>query len=170
MEFDVAGNITAGATILAAELRMTCTLAPDSTSRTFSLHRVTTEWGEVGSDPGGTVGGGATGAGTVAAVPGDATWNSSMSPTAWSTPGGDFVSGATRSRTINGTGTYTWTTSTSMVNDVQTWMTPANNHGWILRGPEASLTTPQARGFASREAATAADRPQLIITYRPPLL
>ena len=176
LEFDVAGTIPAGSTILTAQLDLTCTRAPlDNGNRTFSLYRVTTEWGEVNTSPGGLIGGGTTGASTVPAATGDATWSSPTFPTgSWS--GGSFDATASQSRSIASTAgpgphvitAYSWNTSTKMVSDVQSWMTPANNHGWILRGPE-TLVAATARAFGSRTHPTPAFRPSLQITYRPPL-
>lgn len=170
IEFDVAGNITAGSTILSAALTMECTRIPAVAlvSRNFSLHQVGTEWGEVGTTPGGAVGGG------VSAVTGDATWNTPTFPTAdaaWASGGGGGTFDGTPTRTISvgGLGTYTWSSNAAMIGDVQDWMTDSNNHGWIVIGVEGP-TVPTARAFASRTNATAGDRPRLNISYRPPLL
>ena len=169
MEFDVAGNLPAGSTILTSSLQLTCNLVPalGATGRTFSLHRVTTEWGAT-VNPGTSLGGGTTGAGVPTANPGDATWNSSMHPTAWTNAGGDYNGAASQQQIVSTTGAYTWASNASMVGDVQAWMTPANNHGWILIGVEnPTLTT--ARGFGASENSTATSRPTLQVTFRPPL-
>jgi hypothetical protein len=165
----VAGNLPAGATILTASLQLACILVPavNPDPRTFSLHRVTTEWGAT-VNPGTSLGGGTTGVNVPAANAGDATWNSSMHPNAWTNAGGDYAAVASRQRTVSLTGTYIWASNASMVGDVQSWMSPANNHGWILIGAENPTET-TARGFGASENTTASNRPALQLTFRPPL-
>jgi hypothetical protein len=51
-----------------------------------------------------------------------------------------------------------------LVADVQAWVNgTASNYGWIVIGNESGAGT--AKGFASREATTTSQRPQLTITY-----
>ncbi|RMF61868.1 MAG: T9SS C-terminal target domain-containing protein, partial [Bacteroidetes bacterium] len=80
--------------------------------------------------------------------------------TPWTTPGGDFDDTPSASTTVDGPGTYTWS-STNMVGDVQDWLErPEENFGWILLGEE--LVSRSARRFDSRESSTP---PTLTITY-----
>ncbi|MCA8949945.1 MAG: PKD domain-containing protein [Planctomycetes bacterium] len=164
VEFDVAGTVSAGATVLAANLQLTNTYAPLNPigNVNVTVSPVTREWGEA-PDPGsnGGIGGG------TPAVAGDATWASAIvGVQTWTSAGGDF-GGASASATVGGVGVYTWVSS-SLRADVQSWLTPANNHGWILRGSEVSGVR-SAKVFGSLQNATAADRPRLRITYRPAL-
>ncbi len=129
------------------------------------------DWGEVGTSPGGTIGGTSDGSGTVAAVTGDATWNSRshiISAPGWN--GGTFDTMASSTAQIGPTGLYSWLTSTKMVSDVNSWMNAVDNHGWILVGEESSSPTgPTARAFASRTHGTPSFQPSLVVTYRLPL-
>ena len=70
--------------------------------------------------------------------PNDATWIHTFYPGSfWTTPGGDFDATASGSTSVDGEGSYSWGSTAQMVADVQGWLdTPANNHGWILIGPE----------------------------------
>ncbi len=162
LHFDVSGSaIPAGSTVD----RVTLTLHMSRTAggaTTVSLHRLTRSWGEAGSDATGAEGTGTT------AVAGDATWiHAFADTTSWASPGGDFVSGATASTTVQGTGFYTWSTSSSMVSDVQSWLdNPAANFGWIVIGDEGGPLT--AKRFDSRENAIAENRPTLTVFYTRP--
>ena len=172
IQFDIEGNIPPNSTILGVQLNLQCTRSPSTVETdNISLHRLTTDWGEVGVSTGGTIGGGSTGTGTVAAVTGDATWNSPIHgivPSGWN--GGTFDSTASSTTAVAGTGLYSWLTSTKMVSDVAGWMNANDNHGWILVGEESpSPAESTARAFASRTHGTPSLQPSLVVTYRLPL-
>jgi hypothetical protein len=161
LEFDVAGAIPSGSTIDSVEL----TLHMDTTAAgatAVGLRRVTAEWGEGASNADLDEGMGA------ASATGDATWiHAFFNTSTWTAAGGDFSGADSASISVAGTGDYSWGSTVDMVADVQEWLeNPANNHGWILRGNEASATT--AKRFISREHPTVADRPSLEITFTPP--
>ena len=122
-----------------------------------TLHRVTQDWGEGTSDATGQEGTG------IDSATGDATWTHAFSDSqAWSTPGGDFVSDSSASTSVDQNGFYTWT-SEQLVADVQGWLDdPSSNAGWILLTDE---TQTSAKRFDSRENATEANRPQLVVEY-----
>jgi PKD repeat protein len=162
VEFDVAGTVPAGATILTSQLQLTNTFAPTNPTgaQTVAIHRVNTEWGE--GPASGAIGGG------VPAQTGDATWADSVLGTPWGTSGGDFEVTASASTSVNTVGAYTWTSAT-VITDTQLWLdTPGDNHGWIVRCPEVSGVR-SAKVFGSRTFATGSSQPKLAITYRPAL-
>ena len=154
--FDLSG-LPAGATITAAELRMTCTTL--NTAQDVVLYRLLEDWGE-GTAVGSQNSGGAAGTG-------DATWtHRSFNTVLWTNAGGHFSPTATASQNVSATGLVTWT-SAQLLADVQMWQAmPAMNTGWIVRGQE--VTNNVNVHFASRENATVASRPQLVLTYTPP--
>lgn len=161
VRFDVASAVPAGSTITAASLKLYL-----SRTRTgdepVTLHRVTADWGEAGSDADDREGTGAT------ALPGDATWTHRFYSTlTWASPGGDFVATPSATTTVGAANaTYTWT-STQLKNDVQAWLdAPAANFGWIVVGNEDELKV--AKRFNSRENAETATRPVLAVTFTPP--
>jgi hypothetical protein len=156
MLFDIANNLPAGATITSASLTVTVIGVPSGgVNSTFDLNRLTASWGEgSGTDHGGSPAGA-----------GAATWNNRQgsSGSAWTTPGGDFVAAASASRAINGSGGFTFTSTTSLVGDVQSWLNnPANNFGWLMRS-ESETTATTIRRFASRD--DSANSPLLTINY-----
>lgn len=163
LRFDIAGNVPAGATITSAALTLQVTLAPLGAPgpQPFTLHTLTTAWGEGASnsgDPGGM--------GAFAVAP-DATWDNAMEPASpWTTPGGDFVAlpVSTVAVPLGGSATFS---STAMVADVQAWLDGGQpNHGWILRGDETGTGT--ARRFGSREQEPVNLRPLLVIEFTSP--
>ena len=134
-------------------------------TETFSLYRLYQGWSEGSSNSDPDLGGG----GLRPASGADATWQYrvySLGYT-WSTLGGYF-SGARASNNMGtGLGAKTFS-SANLASDVQLWVNSASsNHGWILRGPEAT-TYKSARVFGSRESATASHRPTLHIQYLRP--
>lgn len=165
IRFDVAGSaIPAGSTVDSVRLRM-------SMSRTragptaVTLHRVTADWGEAGSDAVGPSGQEGTG---TAAEAGDATWIHRFFDTdLWSAAGGDFVTTQSASTQVMTTGLYTWQSTASMVADVQGWLSDGStNFGWILIGDESASLT--AKQFGSRDNSDANSRPKLTIYYLQP--
>lgn len=152
-------SIPAGSTIQSASLRLYCSAAGSTAQQPVTLHRLLASWGEGTSL--------AFGGGGAASTPGDATWLHRFYPGQnWTTPGGDFIAGASATRNVAGQGFYVWTSTSGLVADVQQWVNdPASNHGWLLKGNEA--TQQSVKRFDSRESA-ASTRPQLTITFTPP--
>jgi len=163
---------------VALELTFQGTTNMENDPRVVSVHRLLADWGEGTSDagPGGTAGSG----NGAAATTGDATWRyrffntqtwSSYDPAVPSSGGGDFVSqpSATATVGIDPGVVVTWETlrsgaATGMVADVEHWLAdPAANFGWLLKGDESVSRT--ARRFYSKDDATEALRPQLVIDY-----
>lgn len=168
LAFDVAASVPTGATIDSVDLTLTSfrnSRSDASADDVFSLHALTSDWGEAplpGSDAG-PLGGGGT-----AAVDGDATWTSSFhNSSSWTTPGGDFVAVASASQTVGLVSApdslpVTWS-GDGLTADVQQWVdNPSSNFGWILIGDVANGQR-TARIFGSRERSEGS--PQLTIAY-----
>ncbi len=162
LQFDIAGNVPAGATINSVSLGLYLLKASaNSTIESFELYPLLSAWGEGTSSS--TAGSGAP------ATQGDATWTHRFfSNDLWISPGGDFGP-------ISGTGTigttlntpYTFASQSGMVAEVQNWLdSPTSNFGWILRAANESVLS-NTREFASREVATISQRPTLFIDYTP---
>ncbi|MHC4992187.1 MAG: DNRLRE domain-containing protein, partial [Planctomycetota bacterium] len=167
--FDLTG-IEPGSTITSVSLTLHHSQGAQNGTRTFTLHRLTSEWGEAGSDAGGNNNEG--GCGGDAAQTGDATWTRRMWPdTSWSSNGGDFIGSASASLSFSGSNSgsfHTWS-SAGMVADVQQWLdNPSSNFGWIVRGQESGGST--AKRFDTSEHPTAAFRPELVVDFTPPLV
>jgi len=175
IEFDIAGQVPAGSLIQQVQLTLVLGQFPNvgaQPTSTIGLHRVLVDWGEGTTQqqipPNDTFGGFGQGE---PATEGDVTWNarffSATTPTLWATPGGEFAptAGALTvvSRNLN-TG-YVWSSTPTLVSDVQSWLdVPSTNFGWLLLNIDE--TTPATfRGFYSRHVATEALRPVLSITY-----
>lgn len=160
VRFDCAA-IPPGSTVTAVSLQLTVTMT-SATPTDVALHRALADWGE-GTSVAPMGGGGGT-----AATPNDATWLHRFLPNdLWAAVGGDHAATASATVTTSGLGAHVWPSTPQLVADVQAWVdAPAGNFGWLLRSPEAP--TDRARKFATREAATATDRPVLTVTYTPP--
>lgn len=64
-------------------------------------------------------------------------------------------------------GNYQFQSNPQLIADVQSWLLdPANNHGWIIVGPEGDEQT--ARRIDSRESASIMSRPLLTVQYTLP--
>ncbi len=162
IKFDV-GSIPNGATINSVSLRLSVTRAPSGVPpTTMTLHRLLGDWGEGTVNPAGQGGGGAP------AANGDATWLHQFRPgDLWNSPGGDFVSQASASASVGSSGFATWSSSSQLVADVQSWLAnPAENFGWLIHGNEAVVRT--ARKFGSREFAAPNSRPLLTVDFTLP--
>ncbi len=170
--FDVAAHVPAGATITSAELTLYLAAAGGGAGQSISLHRLNADWGEgtAGSSlP--TVSGSGLG---FAAGAGDATWNANFhSSTLWSSPGatGDFTAAASASTSIGAIveTPYTWSSSPTMIGDVQSWLSdPAANFGWALVNAN-EVDNGTARAFYSRSATVNAGGDPLDLAFRPTL-
>lgn len=161
MLFDVRSLVPKGATIdsVTLELSMDKTLAGPLD---FSLHRLTSAWGEGASDAPLEEGAG------TASERDDATWKHTFYPDQlWSTLGGDFDATASGTFSIGGTGSYSLS-SAGMAADVQAWLDGASpNHGWILRQVDESASF-TAKRFSTREATNEAVRPTLVVDFSVP--
>jgi len=160
LHFDLA-SIPPTALILDATVRLYCNSAP-GVPVDVTLHRLDDTWGEGTSDAGGNEASG------TAATTNDATWLHRFYDTEfWTAPGGDFAPTASATLSIPAVANtaYDWT-GAGLISDVQSWVEgAAENAGWVIRGDEATSTN--TRRFASRETATAAERPQLLLTFLP---
>ncbi len=158
LAFDSA-SIPSSARVLSASLQLTQTFTADSQSRTLSVHRVNSLWGE-----GASIAAGDQTLGALAA-PGDATWLFRFfSSDSWLSSGGDFDPAPSASASVGvAPSNVTWA-GPQLIADLQSWInTPASNRGWLILGDESAVQS--QRRFASREAATQASRPKLTITY-----
>jgi hypothetical protein len=162
LRFDLTG-IPPGSTITAASLRVVVDRSAigSSPDDTATAHRLLASWGESTSNSGG-------GGGGDAADPGDATWTEryfAASPAQpWNTPGGDYVAQGA-SIPLTSTGAFSWTNEPVLLADLQAWANdPSSNHGWLIRGNEAS--SQNAKRLISREGG--ANRPLLTLQYELP--
>jgi hypothetical protein len=157
LRFDLS-SIPAGSTINSVTLTLSVTRTPSGgVSSLFDVHRVLEAWGEGNNDSGGR--------GTPADA-NEATWNNRLAPgTAWTTAGGSFAPAVSASRSIGGDGAYTFSSTATLVSDVQGWVNNASgNFGWEL--VSASEFTPTTiRRIGSRTAGGSA--PSLLINYTP---
>jgi hypothetical protein len=156
------GAIPAGATITSATLRLHMSRT-GAGAQTISLRKATSPWGEGISDAESNEGAG------IDPEPNDVTWVHSFFPgTFWNTPGGDFSTIQSASKSVSGVANYTWGSSAGMIADVQAWVNnPATNFGWALvNNSEAAGHT--AKRFDTRENATPSFRPLLTVIYTPP--
>jgi spore coat protein A len=162
LEFDIAAAIPAGATIDSVQLTLYCDKASVNTSFNVNLHRSLSEWGEGTSNTGNSQQGRGE-----PPTPGDTTWHHTFYPDQfWTAQGGDFSSTASATRTVGAIGSYTWGSTSGMVNDVQLWLgTPSANHGWVIIGTETEIQT--SKRFATRENTTTTNRPKLVVSYTP---
>jgi hypothetical protein len=184
VEFNIAANVPAGATITNVQLDLTAgqtagsggnTIVPLTNPVTISLFDEAQSWGQPTNVAGSTNFGG-TGHGG-APQTGDVTWNdrffSATTPTAWTTAGGDWTSNSTDIADASGTGSpalITWS-STAMVSDVQNWLDNSSaNNGWLLKNSNESASRTfiafwSAQGAAADNNSSIA--PELIVTYTP---
>lgn len=159
LAFDVAAALPNGAIVTSATLTLYMSMSIVGETD-VSLHRLTADWGEAGSDAPGQEGQG------TGALAGDATWlNTFFDTVDWAAPGGDFAVAASATAAVAGDGSYSWGPSSGLTADVQGWVNaPASEYGWIVLGDEV-LPPPTAKRFDSRENATAENRPSLRIEY-----
>jgi hypothetical protein len=162
IRFDLTG-LPEGLPAPPIQLFLDCELSPPGAGPvTFSLHRLTAEWGEAGSDAGDPGGIGAP------ADIGDATWTDRFfgQGQPWSVPGGEFVATPSSTATVGACPAIVeFDVTGQLVSDVYGWIQdPATNFGWIVIGEEDTPTT--ARRFASREGEADA-RPLLVVPIIP---
>lgn len=160
LQFDVAGNVPAGATITGATLTLTMNKGT-GVSHAHSLFALSQAWGE-----GSTNASGNEGAGGVSTT-NSATWiHTFFSGSNWTTAGGDFAATASAITNVGGASSYNWS-SPGVTADVQGWYAnPSTNFGWILTGNETSAGS--SKRFASRENPISSARPKLVVTYTLP--
>ena len=158
LAFDVARFVPAGSVVTAASLQMRMSRTKVG-PQDVSLHLATGDWGEGTSIAPGQEGAGAP------ATTGDATWLYAFHDTAsWTTNGGDFA-GASATTSVDGNGSYSWS-SAQMISDVQSWVdAPGLDFGWFVIGQEPGGGGQTAKRFASRENTSAGNRPLLTITF-----
>src|SRR4029079_14349030 len=164
IQFDVAGGLPAGVTIVDASLTLTLEMANNATARSISLFRLNSDWGE------GTAGAGTLTGGGSPAADGDATWTEAKHNQVNWTAGGDVTTPASATLSVAGNTvntTYTWT-SAGLLIDVKDWYAnPAANFGWDLINADEGITQ-SVKVFYSREfAGNTAFWPKLTITYVP---
>lgn len=159
VDFDVAGIIPAGSTIVDAQvvLHMSRTT---SGPQTITMRRLLKDWGEGTSDGPGEEGQGA------ASTIGDATWIHTFFNTIfWTSPGGDFSGVISAGEIVNAIGDYAWQDA-QLVVDIQDMLdNPSADHGWIFIGNEAILGS--TKRFDTRENPVVDNRPELQIVYTP---
>jgi hypothetical protein len=156
--FDVVGQVPPGSTVLHAEIRLHVSSVPNVESRPLNVHRMLAGWGEGTSN--------ASGGGGAPAAPGDATWLHRFFPNSlWSSPGGDFATGASAATAVPDTGTYVWS-GPDLVADIQSWIDgSATEFGWMVRGEEG--VSQSVRRIDSREVAEPVFRPLLWLEFLP---
>lgn len=158
-KFDLAGQIPTNATVTNVSLTLKVTRTSNGASNsTFLVRRVLRDWGE----------GSKTSSTGQPATAGEATWNARFAPsTLWNNPGAslgvDYSSTISASKFVSGLGSYTFTSTTALIADVQAWLnTPATNFGWLVLSQDEGVNS-TARRFGSREDTTNA--PVLVVQY-----
>jgi len=146
VRFDLAGcapSIPATATIRAATLRLYASALP-AVCRTVDVFRVTAAWTETGI-----------------------TWNTQPFGTTVNNP-------ATASRTdsfdVGSPGgcenaTVGYVSGANVTADVAAFVTGTANYGWMLRDDAENSGTTRTITFSTKELATLAQAPQLVVTY-----
>lgn len=168
IDFNLAANIPAGATITGVQLTLFLEgiAGADSTPREIDLHRITADWAH-----------GPTGLGVTQidgtdqgfpAIPPSPTWYERryQQNQPWATPGGDFSATVSASSLIGQAagGAYSWS-SAQMVADAQAMLdAPSTNQGWeLLNADEWSANS--YRVFYTQAWDDTALRPQLQVSY-----
>ena len=156
--FDVAARIPPGAQIVSVQIKLHMSRTI-SGARTVRLHRLSTAWGEGGSDATGNEGSGAN-ADTL-----DATWFHNYYPQSfWQTPGGDYDTTWSAELEVSQIGDYVFGSTDRMVTDVQIWLeSPEIDFGYMLIGDESQAGS--AKRFNSRQNTDQGTRPVMIVEY-----
>jgi len=160
LHFDIVSMLPSNAIIDSVKFHLYMSQAPNNQPQTFSIKKLTADWGEGNSSANG-------GTGATAQI-GDATWiHSFYNQQIWNQAGGDFDSLSLQTFVVADTGHYQIIGNSTLVNLIQDWQgQPSTNFGWIIIGNE---TTPSStKRFSSRENSQATERPQLDIWYRLP--
>lgn len=141
IQFDVS-KIPSSAKIVSATLQLYQNSS--TAAATVSAHRIINSWVEGTKNGSGTADG--------------ATWKTSNGSTVWISNGGDYGAISIANTSIsNGTGIVNWDISSL----VQNWVSGKYaNNGLLLNTSDNVIAS-----FASKEDATAANRPKLVITY-----
>jgi hypothetical protein len=160
LAFAIEDSIPAGAQIDSVRLTLHVSGTPAG-PRAIELRALSADWGEGASNAAGGEESGAQ------AQTNDATWGFRFFNTdVWTLAGGDFVSLASATTTVDGFGApgfFSWS-ATRMRDDVQNWLdAPGGNYGWIVLGDENHART--LKRFDSREHTTKAYRPRLKVYY-----
>jgi len=157
--FSVADGVPAGSRVVSASVELTLIQAsPKGGDTTYTLHRLSSDWGE-----GTSFAAGGTGA---PPTTGDATWTNTFYPDQfWATSGGDFSATVSASQTVTTVpAMYTWGSTPQLVADVQSMLDdPSSDFGWVLIGDE--VTPFSARKFASKDNPGVIFHPMLIIEF-----
>ncbi|RLT42520.1 MAG: DUF11 domain-containing protein, partial [Chloroflexi bacterium] len=146
LRFDLS-VIPVGSVITSARLKLTKTGGSTATHN-IEAHAITAAWAE--------------GLGSCAGVSDRAaSWNRRQDGVDWSNSGGDYASTSAATTIVSANGVYTW----NLTSLAQSWVySPAGNYGVLLGTPDLGADLYE---FASREHATTASRPQLVVEYRP---
>ena len=163
IRFDLSTSLPDQIEILDASLSLHITRAGHNDTHTYTLHRLTSDWGEGTSNFSGGVGN--------LASENDATWIHTFYDTQrWQTPGGDFLEEPSATFQMSIEGSYTIDLTDNLLADLQFWIdNPEFNFGWILIGNEQPSAVTAVR-ISSREHANEAYRPQLFLEYIDPAL
>lgn len=118
----------------------------DQGNRNISVHRVqqnpTRDWAEM-----------------------DVTWNDYNATSAWTSAGGDYNATPTDTATFNSTAVSTFI-SWNVTRDVQSFADNRTlNYGWVVKDDVSASRT--RRNFRSKEAVVPAQRPRLLIAWKP---
>jgi hypothetical protein len=174
IQFDIAGHIPVGATILSAQVVVWVIVQPPADegmpNMSFDLHRMLVPWveGEGFAGGGPPVG--------RPALEGETTWNNRLHGiSAWGTPGGmagvDYSSHSSGSffagqPELGNTDCNPCGTPPSMLlaADVQYWLdNPSENHGWLIKA-EDEISAWSTKQFMVPESQID-DYPRLAVTY-----
>ena len=163
IRFNLEEVIPTNETILEGKLSFTVTRLQSNDVNTFSLHRLTTDWGEGTSMTEGGIG--------ASSTANDATWIHAAYPNVfWSKPGGDFMDTPSSTIDIGPTGKYIIENGPGLLEDLRFWhQNPQQNFGWILISNEDE-TAFAVKQIGSREQDNHEIRPQLEVTHEDPAL
>jgi hypothetical protein len=142
LRFDIT-NLPPNVVVTSATLRVTvASISAGATTDSHSLHRLSLWWDEA-----------------------TALWlNTGWEP--WENAGGDYEANPDGTVVISGPATYTFASTSGLIDAVQMWATNApSNFGWVLRSAGED-DGHNARRFTTREAG--ADRPTLEVSYTLP--
>ncbi|MCH2161739.1 MAG: hypothetical protein MK085_07675 [Phycisphaerales bacterium] len=157
LAFDLAPLENLNIQINSVTLRLYCS-QENSGLQDISVHRVTSDWGVGSSDAPGNEGGG------TAATPDSATWNYAFfDSVAWNNAGGDFVSAASATTTVDAVGWYEWSDN-GLAADLEAWLAGNDGaFGWEFLGDETSNGT--TKRFDSGLGPNGDRHPELIVDY-----